>query len=211
MLRNLQRTTLVGLISLSASWVTPVLAEEDADAIEEEIIVTATYRDTRLMDTPLTISAITAEEIALKGIEDIQTLHQSIPGLSYRTNSQTYNTLSIRGLTPPAAGGSSVVGVYMDDMPITDSQNGGLRQTLGPLFDVARVEVLKGPQGTLYGEGAMGGSIRYTSNKPDPRGLSWSAKLTTEAIGESSGLSYVAHGMLNVPIGDQLAARFVGY
>ena len=125
MLRNLQRTTLVGLISLSASWVTPVLAEEDADAIEEEIIVTATYRDTRLMDTPLTISAVTAEDIALKGIEDIQTLYQSIPGLSYRTNSQTYNTLSIRGLTPPAAGGSSVVGVYMDDMPITDSQNGG--------------------------------------------------------------------------------------
>ncbi|MEC8833890.1 MAG: hypothetical protein VYC07_04240, partial [Pseudomonadota bacterium] len=96
MLRNLQRTTLVGLISLSASWVTPVLAEEDADAIEEEIIVTATYRDTRLMDTPLTISAVTAEDIALKGIEDIQTLYQSIPGLSYRTNSQTYNTLSIR-------------------------------------------------------------------------------------------------------------------
>ena len=82
MLRNLQRTTLVGLISLSASWVTPVLAEEDADAIEEEIIVTATYRDTRLMDTPLTISAVTAEDIALKGIEDIQTLYQSIPRLS---------------------------------------------------------------------------------------------------------------------------------
>ena len=211
MLRNLQRTTLVGLISLSASWITPVLAEEDADAIEEEIIVTATYRDTRLMDTPLTISAVTAEDIALKGIEDIQTLYQSIPGLSYRTNSQTYNTLSIRGLTPPSSGGSSVVGVYMDDMPITDSQNGGLRQTLGPLFDVARVEVLKGPQGTLYGEGAMGGNLRYISNRPDPRGLSWSAKLTSEAIGESSGLSYVAHGMLNVPIGDQLAARLVGY
>ena len=131
MLRNLQRTTLIGMISLAVSWVSPALAEEDEEIIEEELIVTATYRDTRLMDTPLTISAVTAEDIALKGIEDIQTLYQSIPGLSYRTNSQTYNTLSIRGLTPPSSGGSSVVGVYMDDMPITDSQNGGLRQTLG--------------------------------------------------------------------------------
>ena len=119
--RSLQRTTLAGMISLAVSWVAPALAEEDEETIEEELIVTATYRDTRLMDTPLTISAVTAEDIALKGIEDIQTLYQSIPGLSYRTNSQTYNTLSIRGLTPPSSGGSSVVGVYMDDMPITDS------------------------------------------------------------------------------------------
>jgi outer membrane receptor protein involved in Fe transport len=188
----------------------PSFAAESDSAIEE-IVVSATYRDTRLMDTPITISAVTAEDIQLKGIEDIQTLYQSIPGLSYRTNSQTYNTISVRGLTPPAGGGSSVVGVYLDNMPITDSSNGGLRQTLGALFDMERVEVLKGPQGTLYGEGNMGGSLRYIANKPDPSGFNWAGKVSTEAIGESDGLSYRGDVMLNIPLMDRLALRLVGY
>lgn len=185
--------------------------EDERQSNIEEVVVSATYRDTRLMDTPVTISAVTALDIDLKGIEDIQTLYQSIPGLAYRTNSQTYNTLSVRGITPPAGGGSSVVGVYMDNMPITDSSNGGLRQTLGALFDMERVEVLKGPQGTLYGEGNMGGAMRYISKKPDPTGLSFAAKLNTESIGESDGLSFRADAMANIPLGDSVALRLVGY
>ncbi|XOV86362.1 MAG: TonB-dependent receptor [Pseudomonadota bacterium] len=177
----------------------------------EEVVVSATYRDTRLMDTPLTISAVTAEDIVAKGIEDIQTLYQSIPGMSYRTNSATYNTLSIRGLTPPAGGGGSVVGVYLDNMPITDGTNGGLRQTMGPLFDMERVEVLKGPQGTLYGEGNMGGALRYITKKPDPTGFSWAVKGSGESIGESSGLSFRGDVMVNIPVAERLALRLVAY
>ncbi len=187
-----------------------VAEEADGEAMEE-VIVTATYRDTRLMDTPITISAVTEAQIELKGIEDIQTLYQSIPGLSYRTNSQTYNTLSVRGLTPPAAGGSSAVGFYMDNMPITDSANGGIRQSMGTIFDIERIEVLKGPQGTLYGEGALGGNIRYITNKPDPSGLDYSVRINAESIGESDGISFVTNGMINVPIADRLAARVVAY
>ena len=131
----------LGLFLLFATFVSPAFtAEGETSGVQvEEIIVTATYRDTRLMDTPLTISAITDVEIMQKGIEDIQTLYQSIPGLSYRTNSQTYNTLSVRGLTPPTGGGASMVGVYMDNLPMTDSNSGGLSQTLGALFDMERV------------------------------------------------------------------------
>ena len=193
----------------------PALAEEDdgddRSGVVEEIVVSATYRDTRLMDTPLTISAVTDHDIVNKGIEDIQTLYQSIPGLAYRSNSQTYNTLSVRGITPPAAGGGATVGVYFDSMPITDANSGGLSQTLGPLFDLERVEVLKGPQGTLYGEGAMGGSIRYITKKPDPSGFDYSVQANVEAIGESDGLSYRADAMVNIPLGDRLAARAVVY
>ena len=188
-----------------------VVAEETNDEAMEEVIVTATYRDTRLMDTPITISAVTEAQIELKGIEDIQTLYQSIPGMSYRTNSQTYNTLSIRGITPPAAGGSSAVGFYMDNMPITDSANGGIRQSMGTIFDIERIEVLKGPQGTLYGEGALGGNIRYITNKPDPSGLDYSVRVNGESISESDGISTVTNGMINIPIADKLAARIVGY
>lgn len=187
-------------------------AQDAADAGEvEEIIVSATYRDTRLMDTPLTISAVTDVDIVAKGIEDIQTLYQSIPGLAYRTNSQTYNTLSVRGLTPPSDGGGAMVGVYMDNLPMTDSNTGGLSQTLGALFDLERVEVLKGPQGTLYGEGNLGGSIRYITKKPDPSALDYAVQTNVEDIGESSGLSYRADAMLNIPLGERMAARIVAY
>ena len=188
--------------------------EEEETAAEEDIeqiIVSATYRDTRLMNTPLTISAITDAEIVAKGVEDIQTLYQSIPGLSYRTNSQTYNTLSVRGLTPPSSGGGAMVGVYVDNLPMTDSNSGGLSQTLGALFDMERVEVLKGPQGTLYGEGNLGGSIRYITKKPNPAGFDYSFQSNIEAIGESDGLSYRADAMVNIPLGERLAARAVVY
>ena len=199
---------------LAAILVLPAFAEDaddDAEEYIEEIIVTSTYRDTRLMDTPLAISAVTSEDIMLKGIEDIQTLYQSIPGLSYRTNSQTYNTLSIRGLTPPTGGGSSVVGVYMDNLPITDANSGGLSQTLGALFDMERVEVLKGPQGTLYGEGNMGGSIRYISNKPDTSGLDYHVQTSLENMKRAADLTYRIDAMVNIPLADQLALRLVGY
>jgi iron complex outermembrane recepter protein len=201
-------------ISCLAMLAFPVYAAEDDEQGTdqmEEIIVSATYRDTRLMDTPLTISAVTEEDIMLKGIEDIQTLYQSIPGLSYRTNSQTYNTLSVRGLTPPTGGGASMVGVYMDNLPMTDSNSGGLSQSLGALFDMERVEVLKGPQGTLYGEGNMGGSIRYISNKPDTSGWDYAIQTSLENISASDDLSYRVDAMVNIPLGEELALRLVGY
>ncbi len=199
------------LVSTFGFYSNSTFAEEADGEAMEEVIVTATYRDTRLMDTPITISAVTEAQIELKGIEDIQTLYQSIPGMSYRTNSQTYNTLSIRGITPPAAGGSSAVGFYMDNMPITDSANGGIRQSMGTIFDIERIEVLKGPQGTLYGEGALGGNIRYITNKPDPSGLDYSVRVNGESISDSDGISTVTNGMINIPIADRLAARIVGY
>jgi iron complex outermembrane receptor protein len=185
---------------------------EDDDTTEgiEEIIVTSTYRDTRLMDTPLAITAITAAEIDMRGLEDIQDLYRSVPGLSYRSQTANWHMLTIRGLSPPASG-AAMVGVYFDNMPITDGSGGGLRQTLGEMFDMNRVEVLKGPQGTLYGEGSMGGSVRYITNKPDPSGLDYGFQVNVEDADFSSGLSTKVNGMVNIPIGDSLALRVVGF
>lgn len=186
-----------------------VQAEETAGEIEE-IMVTATYRDTRLMDTPLAISAVTAEEIDSKGIEDIQDLYKTIPGLSYRSQVASWNMLTVRGLSPTASG-AAVVGVYFDNMPVTDSFPGGLRQTLGELFDMDRVEVLKGPQGTLYGEGNMGGSVRYITKKPDPSGFDFAAQANLENAAFSGGWSHKIDAMVNIPMGDRLALRVVGF
>ena len=184
--------------------------EDDQEEFIEEIIVTATYRDTRLMDTPLAITAVTSEDMVAKGIEDIRNLYQSIPGLSYQGGLATVQ-LSIRGITPPyaGAGAASAVGVYLDNQPITG--NTGERQPLGALFDMGRVEVLKGPQGTLYGEGNMGGSIRYITNKPDTSGLDYRVQSSVEKGSKSDDLSYRIDAMVNIPLADQLALRLVGY
>ena len=210
-LLNRVATALAAALIASPCLAADETTNEDEPGMEE-IIVTATYRDTRLMDTPLAISAVTAEDMVAKGIEDIQTLFQAIPGLSYRGSVSSGGAqLSIRGITPSNAPGSvGAVGVYLDNLPITDSAAGG-RNTLGSVFDLDRVEVLKGPQGTLYGEGSMGGNIRYITNKPDTSGLDYHVQSSFENISKSDDLSYRIDAMVNIPLADQLALRLVGY
>lgn len=199
-------------IALGCAAATVFISSAGAETSQlEEVIVSATYRDTKLMDTPVAISAITNEAIFERGFDDITTLYKAVPGLGYSTQAHGWNLLTIRGLTSPAAAGAAPVGVYMDNMPMTDSTPGGLRQTLGELFDMARVEVLKGPQGTLYGEGSMGGSIRYITNQPDPSGFDFSFQGRLDTAEDSTGLSHVINGMVNIPIGDQVALRVVAF
>ena len=119
------------------------------EGVIEEIIVSATRRDTALMDTPLSISVLNGDGIEAKGIVDIQTLYQTVPGLAYRTNGGNYNAVSIRGLAAPGEGGATV-GIYLDNVSVTDSNTGqGISQISGAVFDLKSIEVLKGPQGTL--------------------------------------------------------------
>ena len=188
-----------------------VVAEDADDRVTEEVIVTATHRDTALMDTPLSIAAVTSEDIEQKGIVNFQTLYQSIPGLSYRTNSNTYNTVSIRGLTQPGEGGPTV-GIYIDNVSVTDSNSGtGVSQVAGSIFDLERIEVLKGPQGTLYGESTLGGAIRYIAKQPDVSGFQYGAKAEWEQMEESDDPSYRVNAMVNVPLSDTLALRVTGF
>ena len=210
-LLNRVATALVAALIASPCLAADETTNEDEPAMEE-IIVTATYRDTRLMDTPLAITAVTAEDLVSKGIEDMRTLYQAIPGLSYSGLGPASSFLSIRGITPSAAPGSvAAVGVYLDNLPITDSSSQGAKQPIGALFDMERVEVLKGPQGTLYGEGNLGGNIRYVTNKPDTSGLDYHVRSSVENMAHSDDLSYRIDAMVNIPLADQLALRLVGY
>jgi outer membrane receptor protein involved in Fe transport len=122
----------------------PAVAEEGTDRLRiEEVIVTATRKETNLMETPISVWAIDGDELEAKGDLDIKTLYQSIPSMSYTANSETWNTISVRGLSNYAAG-SSMVSVYFDEIPVTDQTSGGLRQIPGAFFDLERVEVLRG-------------------------------------------------------------------
>ncbi len=183
-------------------------AAED-DPMVEEIVVTATYRDTQLMDTPLTISALTDVEIEQRGIEDISHLYLAIPGLNYGMATQTYHSVSARGIDNLSFGMSPSVSTYVDNMPISGFNE--YRQPLAPIFDLERIEVLKGPQGTLYGEGSMAGAIRYITKGPSPDGFDYAVTAKAYSMQYSNDIGHRIDGMVNIPLGDQLAARITGY
>ena len=186
-----------------------IAADEKTDEDEpvmEEIIVTATFRETNLMDTPIAITVLDEKSLSDKGIFDIQDMYLAVPGLSYRDLFPGSNQPVIRGMVAETDG-ASVVGIYVDDTPVT---SGRRNQISGAVFDLARVEVLKGPQGTLFGEGAMSGVLRYITNRPDPQALAGRVKAEYSVMDESDDPTYIMNGVVNVPLDDRLALRVVG-
>ena len=176
----------------------------------DEIIVTATKRDERLRDVPMAISVLGEDTLEIAGISDSQGIADSVPGMTFSTAGNNINpSFIIRGigtllnqddLTSPVA-------VYLDEMPMSAAKS-TVRMDFG-LFDAARVEVLKGPQGTLFGAGTLAGAVRIISNKPDPSGLSY--KISSD-IGSTSGeLRQRYNGMVNIPINENAAMRLVGF
>ena len=172
----------------------------------EEIIVTATFRETDLMDTPIAITVLDEKALSDQGIFDLQDMYLAVPGLSYRPTYPGFNQPVIRGMVGETDGGSPV-GIYMDDMPVSSHRRG---QMSGAVFDMARVEVLKGPQGTLFGEGAMSGVLRYITNRPDPQALAARVKAEYSVMDESDDPTYIMSGVVNVPLADRLALRVGG-
>lgn len=209
-----------GLLTAAlVSGAAPAIAAEDAGSarpddsgnVIEEIIVSATYRDTALMDTPMAISSLTDAMIDDKGIVDLQTLYESIPSMSFKTARGTYNNITIRGLG--TTGGLSLVSVYVDEVPVTDqTEFAGDSQIAGVLFDLQRVEVLKGPQGTLYGEGSVGGLIRYITKDAHPNEFDLTLTASASDISESGDLGSRFNAVANIPlIEDKLGLRISGY
>jgi iron complex outermembrane recepter protein len=189
---------------------TATATEARGDSLQE-IVVTATKRESTIETTPLSITAITGQELEDRGISNIQSIVQSVPGVSMRTSGPGQTELEIRGLTS-SGGNSSTVGFYLDDVPLTSpssAQNG--KVVIDPnLYDLNRVEVLRGPQGTLYGSGSMGGTIKLVPNAPDPTAFASSGELI---LGHTSGgdtPNHTENGMLNLPLGDTAALRIVG-
>jgi outer membrane receptor protein involved in Fe transport len=128
-----------------------------------EIVVTATRREQSLVDVPISVSALTQDSMDAKGIRDISDAVRFIPGISI-DNSGT-NALSIRGIA--SSGGAGTTGIYLDDTPIQVRSLGfDPDDTLPAVFDLERIEVLRGPQGTLFGAGAEGGAVRYIFTPP---------------------------------------------
>ena len=175
----------------------------------EEIVVTAEKRESTVQATPIAMTALSAGDLTGQNITSIQDLVGAIPGISLRTAGPGQTEYEMRGLA--SSGGSvATVGFYIDETPLSASAvalNG--RPVIdADLYDLNRTEVLRGPQGTLYGAGSMGGTIKLVTNPPKLHELEGSAYVDAS---QTTGGSTNGRGslMLNVPLGDIASLRFV--
>ena len=190
-------------------------AEKDKSAGAGEIVVTATKQGAQsLIDVPQSISAVGGEDLQRAGAQGIGDIAAKVPGLSAFGAGSNQTKIKLRGVSSASESEpQETVAIYLDDVPITGSggtnNENGASPDLG-LFDLNRIEVLKGPQGTLYGSGSLGGTVRYILNTPDLNEFEGKAQArvsTTKRGSESYGLDAV----LNIPIvQDKLALRLAG-
>jgi iron complex outermembrane recepter protein len=177
----------------------------------QEIVVTAQKRESTVQNTPISLTAVTGADIQERGLTDLSNLVLSVPGVSIRTSGPGMAELEMRGVAS-VGGNSPTVGFYFDETPLTapSATNEGKIVISPTLYDLNRVEVLRGPQGTLYGSGSMGGTIKLVPNAPNPEAFDATGE-TTLADTDHGGFDYAQNAMVNLPFGNGLGAvRIVG-
>lgn len=180
-------------------------------AVLEEIIVTANKRSERLADVPMSAVVLSGQQLTAAQANTLQDIANRVPGLQLVSDSPVDNQLIIRGISIGVGAINSSVATYVDEVPYTSEGPFADSSNLAPnldTYDLARIEVLRGPQGTVYGANALGGLLKYVTNVPDPTQFSASF-LTGVSDVAHGGDGYEAHGMVNLPLSDTLALRVV--
>ncbi|MDG5493845.1 TonB-dependent receptor [Niveispirillum sp. BGYR6] len=207
--RLLASAALLSTLSISQAYAQQQSQSNDL----EEIVVTAEKRSSTIQQTPISITAVTGDQLLKQGIADVARLATQTPGISIASSGPGRTQFNIRGLS--GNGGSSpTVGFYLDDVPVTPPASqiaaAGKVQIDPTLYDLARVEVLRGPQGTLYGASSMGGTIRLITNGPQMNNFHAKAQGELSST-KGGGTNYSGNVMLNIPlVDDKLAVRLVG-
>lgn len=175
----------------------------------EEITVTARKREESMQDIPVSIQAFTGEDLKRQGIRNFEDAVRFMPSVSHIGGAPGANKIIFRGVSdnPNAFIAASSAALYIDEQPLTQF-------TVNPephMVDIARVEALAGPQGTLYGDSSQSGTMRIITNKPDPTTFEAAAEIMLRT-GSGVDDSYDVNGMLNLPlIEDKFALRIVGF
>src|ERR1700734_3080929 len=186
--------------------------ENSGSSVElQEVIVTANRRSESIQNVPGQVTALTAGTLDQINARDLNDFAGFVPGLSFSSTGPSTNLLVIRGITTGSQL-SSATGVYLDDIPIGASTSNGVGyQSLNiNTFDLQRVEVLNGPQGTLYGATSLGGTIKYLTNAPDLKSFALDFGVQVSST-QHGGIDHAYTGMVNLPIGDIAAVRLDGY
>jgi iron complex outermembrane recepter protein len=167
-------------------------------AVLEEIVVTAQKHEQRLIDVPMSITALSGEAVENAGMQNIIDLSYAVPNLSVREEGPGQQFIVIRGMGNIRGG--SLVGLYLDEVPV--STDPGAQIDLQTL-DLARVEVLKGPQGSLYGQGAVGGTIRFVTKDPSFDGIEGKVGISLYDT-HKGDMSEEVTAVLNLPVVDDV-------
>lgn len=203
-----------GAISLS----TPARAQDDLNPEQERqadasvtgttIIVTAQRREQYFEDVPVSVSVIGSDEIEARGAATLKDLQYSVPSLQITEQSgDGSDRITLRGISPPGSG-LPTVGRYLNDVSV-NTEISGFGVTV-PLFDVERVEVLRGPQGALYGEGSIGGTIRFMTKKPSVGSLDGFFDAEMNVV-EGGHPGFRVGAATNIPLGsDAVSMRVAG-
>lgn len=212
-LNRIQRSALLAATSLAAVFGAPsvVLAQDPVVTEVEEVIVTGSRRASTVQDVPFSINAQTQEDIQRSGAVNLEDLSRNVAGLTIQNLGPGQSQVSVRGVSAGQVvrdqpGVKEQVGVYLDDSVISLS----LFTPDLDLFDLNRVETLRGPQGTLFGSGSVGGTIRYITNQPRLNETGGLLEGNVNVVDDDS-MGWHLKGAVNAPLGDVLALRAVAY
>jgi iron complex outermembrane recepter protein len=177
----------------------------------EEVVVTAQKRTEAVQEIPASVTVVSGQLMEQQRAEDFQDLVPLVPGLSTATGRPGVTRITLRGVN--TGGVASTIGVYFDDVPFGSSTglaNAAIVSGDFDTFDIARVEVLRGPQGTLYGASSLGGVFKYVPNRPSTERFEARLIGSAEAL-DNGDPGYALSGLVNVPIGDKAAFRGSGF
>ncbi len=181
-----------------------------ATTADGDIIVTAQKRDESIQNVPISIQAIGTRRLDQLNVSNFNDYTQLLPSVAFQSSQPGVTTVYMRGVASGGDGNHSgslpSVGVYLDEQPVTTI--GGTLDI--HIYDIARIESLAGPQGTLYGASSEAGTIRIITNKPDTAGLYGRVDGEVNML-RSGGIGYTSEGMLNIPFGERVALRMVGF
>jgi outer membrane receptor protein involved in Fe transport len=184
-------------------------ANSNANANElEDIVVTAQKTSEPLSKVPISITAVSGATLADEHITDYADLSRAVPNLSFSSGGGPgQSNIEIRGVSSQA--GSATTGIYLDDVPINVLNIYTTGATEPHFFDIDRVEVLRGPQGTIYGASSMGGTIHFVSNQPDLNKFSGEVHSSVGGT-EGGGVNYESDSVVNLPIVEGVSALRIG-
>lgn len=211
-MKRIRSTAVWTSVLLGTTMLTGVAYAQEAPGgnAVEEVIITAQKRDENLQDVPVSIQALGGQKLEELQVSDFGDFVKFLPSVSTQPIGPGFGSVYMRGVASGGDGNHSgslpSVGIYLDEQPITTIQ-GALDVHV---YDIARVEALAGPQGTLYGASSQAGTIRIITNKPEIGVFegAFDAEVNTVSGGDQG---YAAEGYVNLPMGDNMAARIVGW
>ena len=213
-----RKTLLAGLVGLfAAGGMTQAVAQGGEAATGQsaidEIIVTAAKRGTSLQDTAMAISVLSGEAIDKRGLVGMSDYLSTLPGVSMQDRGASQNSIVMRGIASDPELEDQTVGVYFGETPVTGLGVGGFAGSADiKLVDIDRVEILRGPQGSLYGDASMGGTVRVIPVSPNMDAIEGKLSTAYSNTSELGGANSKVEAIINVPLIDnQLAIRGVAY